>query len=106
MVDNLGSDSGDNITTGNITATKSDDPYGVGGEGGGGTGGDVKGSQVINIGSGSTATDRAMLNQNVDKAIGVPLDGDSNFDEVAAGAQGGIIIDDKQDGSSNSGKLF
>ena len=100
MVDNLGSNSGDKITTGPINMQKSDDPVG----GGGGGGGDVAGSQVLNIGSGSTATDRAMLNQNVDKAIAVPLDGDSNFDEVSSGSQGGIIIDDPD--GQNSGSFF
>jgi len=52
----------------------------------------------------ANASGRAQANSNVDKAIGVPLDGDSNFDQVDNGSQGGIIIDDPDGG--NSGSFF
>jgi len=88
------------VSIGTLNATKSDDPYGIGGEGGGGTGGDVSGDQIINIGSGKVASGRGQLNDSVDKAINTPLDGDSNFD--GNGNPTGITIDDAYDGSGNT----
>jgi hypothetical protein len=83
------------ISIGTLNATKSDDP--ILGEGGGTA--SVNGDQVINIG-GTTSAGRSQLNSNVDKAIGTPLDGDSNFD--GNGNPTGIVIDDRNDGSDNA----
>ena len=95
-MDNAIAGQGDQFGNVNVQATKSDDPYG----GEGGAGGDVNGSQAINIGSGSLATDHAQIPTSVDKNIntGFASKSSSNQDNNTEGPN---VINDENDGSDN-----
>ena len=101
-VEALGTDSGDTVTTGDIMMTKSDDPT----AGEGGTGGDVNGSQVLNLGSGSTATDQGqVVGGGVDKNINTGF-GNKSTSNQDNNTDGPNVINDEGDGAGNSGSLF
>lgn len=104
VVEGLASGQGDTITTGNISATKSDDP--IGGEGGGASG--SIGGQAINIGSGSSATDQA---QAMGSGVVVDKNQATNFKESSSNLDGsgnpsGVVLDDRGDGSGNEVNPF
>ena len=91
---------GDNIATGNITVTKSDDP--VGGGEGSSVNSDI-GGQAIVIGSGKAATDKGIA-MDAEKGIGFTGDSNMDADGQPAGTTGINLNDD--DGNNNSGRLF
>ena len=99
----MASSAGDHYNVGDVNVQKSDDPTGTGGEGAG-TGGDVNGSAVVNIGRGQVATDQAQIPTNVDKNIntGFGNKASSNQDQNRDPNR----IDDGGDGSNNEAGLF
>ena len=98
MVDGAISAAGDEINTGNINVTKSDDPM-TGGEGGGDTGG--IGGQTVTIGSGSVASGERSAVIDSEKAINFPGDSNMDADGTTAGTTG-VTLDDSGDGGGNS----
>lgn len=94
-MDNAIAGQGDTISTGNISQTKSDDPYG-----GEGTGGDVNGSAAINIGSGNLATDHGQVPTNVDKNINTGF-GNKSSSNQDNNTNGPNVINDNEDGANN-----
>lgn len=99
MVNDMAAGQGDQISTGNINVTKSDDP--IGGEGGGASG--SIGGQSINIGSGASASDQGQAlgaGTVIDKNQATTFkDAESNLD--GSGNPSGVVLDDRNDGSDN-----
>lgn len=98
MVNDMAAGQGDQISTGNINVTKSDDP--TAGEGGGN--GSI-GGQSINIGSGASASDQGQAlgaGTVIDKNQATTFkDAESNLD--GSGNPSGVVLDDRNDGSDN-----
>lgn len=98
MVNDMAAGQGDQISTGNINVTKSDDP--IAGEGG--ANGSI-GGQSINIGSGASASDQGQAlgaGTVIDKNQSTTFkDAESNLD--GSGNPSGVVLDDRNDGSNN-----
>lgn len=97
MVDGAVNAAGDQISTGDITVTKSDDP--IGGEGGGASG-DIGGQSVV-IGSGRIASGERSTVMDAEKGINFPGDSNMDADGAPAGTTG-VTLDDSGDGGGNS----